>query len=88
MNTDTSSALATGYVVAMLIALLVPLILWIITLVSIVKSPNWTPGLKALWALAALPAGLVGMICWFAWGAKDGNKILNPPPAPQPPYGA
>lgn len=87
MDSSTSYALAGGYIAALLIAFLVPLILWIITLVSIVKSPNWTPGFKALWALAALPAGLIGMICWFVWCTKDGNRPPTPP-APQFPYQA
>lgn len=58
-----------------LIILAIPAILWVITLVSIITSRNWTPSMKALWALAALPSGLIGMICWFVWGRPEGNKL-------------
>lgn len=60
---------------------LIPIVIFVITLVSIVQSPNWTPAFKALWVLAAIPTGIVGLICWFVWGKKEGN-ILPAQPYP------
>lgn len=74
MEPTTGYAVDAAWAVLLLVVLLIPLTLWIVTLVSIVRSPNWSPGLKALWALAALPSGLIGMICWFVWGRNDGNS--------------
>ncbi len=72
MDTFPLDAIPAFFVVLLM---LLPVILWVITLVSIVSSNNWTPGMKALWALAALPSGLIGMLCWFIWGRKEGNKL-------------
>lgn len=82
MENTSGYALSGAGTALVLLLVLIPIVLWIVTLVSIVRSPNWTPGLKALWALAALPSGLVGIICWFVWGRNDGN---TGPAAPFPP---
>jgi hypothetical protein len=81
---STYNALAGISLGLVFILALIPLIIWIVTLVSIVRSPRWTPAFKALWALAALPTGIVGMICWFVWGAKEGNRPLPPAPSAGP----
>lgn len=72
LDTNFLDGISVG---AFLIVLAIPAILWVVTLVSIITSRNWTPGMKALWALAALPSGLIGMICWFVWGRPEGNKL-------------
>ena len=78
-SNDGSGFLVGGMIVVYLLLLCIPLIIAIITIVSIVKSPNWTPAFKALWAMCAWMTGLVGMICWFVWGKKEGN--IQPAPS-------
>ncbi len=67
-----------GPVVVMLVAL----VLWLVTLVSVVQSSQWTPGLKALWVLASASNPLVGLVCWLGWGRHGGNVVYAPPEPP------
>lgn len=84
---DSFAAAFAGFgLLYFFLIMLIPLAIWIITLVSIIQSPNWTPAFKALWALAALSGGLIGMICWFVWGKNEGNRIVPQPYPMAAPY--
>ena len=68
---ETSGNPVWGVLVALLgIAYLA---LFIGALVSIMKSPNYTTGLKALWVLICFIMPFIGSLVWFIWG-KNGNS--------------
>lgn len=63
---------ASGAALIGIVALIVAwLVLFVAALVSILRSPNYQPGGKALWCLASFAFPLLGPILWFAVGKKS-----------------
>ncbi|WP_086821006.1 PLD nuclease N-terminal domain-containing protein [Allokutzneria sp. NRRL B-24872] len=47
------------------------LVIYIAALVGIVRSENYAPGGKAIWALAVLAFPFLGPLFWFVWGKNS-----------------
>uniref|UniRef100_UPI0031E1DB23 PLD nuclease N-terminal domain-containing protein n=1 Tax=Streptomyces hawaiiensis TaxID=67305 RepID=UPI0031E1DB23 len=56
-----------------LLCALAYLVLFISTLVSILRSPL-TVGMKLIWMIFAFIAPLLGSLCWFVIGRKDARR--------------
>ena len=58
----------------LLIALVIAYFLFILAaFVSILRSPNYSTGLKALWFLVVFCVPFLGSIVWFIWGKNTGD---------------
>lgn len=68
----TSNAGSTGATILLIVVLVAYLAFVISALVSVLKSSNYTPGLKALWVLAIFVLPFIGSVVWFIWG-RNGN---------------
>ncbi|RAV32408.1 PLD nuclease N-terminal domain-containing protein [Corynebacterium heidelbergense] len=68
-NNTTEYIGLAGFIVLSLAAILF-IVLFVGALMSIVKSPNYERGGKALWALACFAFPVIGPLLWF-WLGKD-----------------
>ncbi|MFC7579846.1 PLDc N-terminal domain-containing protein [Schaalia naturae] len=47
------------------------IILWIGTMINIVRTPAVDTRMKALWVAACAGSPLIGAVCWFVWGRRQ-----------------
>ncbi|QMV86321.1 PLDc_N domain-containing protein [Corynebacterium hindlerae] len=73
-SADTSSftTLVGGFgLVAITLLVIAQIVLFVVALLSIVRSENYASGGKALWALACFAFPLLGPILWFVAGKNS-----------------
>lgn len=74
---QTSDSPGAGLIIAGIIFAVIALALAafvVAALVSIVRSPSYTPALKALWVLGIIAVPLIGAVLWFAIGRKGPGR--------------
>ncbi|MFB9907693.1 PLD nuclease N-terminal domain-containing protein [Allokutzneria oryzae] len=66
---DIGGQVAGWGIVTLFLAIgLAAVVLFIAALIGIVRSENYAPGGKAVWALAVLAFPFLGPLFWFIWG--------------------
>ncbi|GAA4022475.1 hypothetical protein GCM10022247_53390 [Allokutzneria multivorans] len=69
---DLGGQIAGWSVLSVLLVIgLAALIIYIAALVGIVRSENYAPGGKAIWALAVFAFPFLGPLFWFLWGRSS-----------------
>ncbi|MEU1570075.1 PLD nuclease N-terminal domain-containing protein [Streptomyces collinus] len=69
-GTEVGVAVVNG---VLILGALACLVLFISTLVSIIRS-SLTVGMKLIWMIFAFIAPFIGSLCWFVIGRKDARR--------------
>ena len=78
-TSDVSWALVAGLITLALV------VLFVVALVSILRSTRYSGTGKIAWVLITLVATFIGPIVWFAWGR---TASMNPPLGADPSHPA